>query len=38
VLEDIPSSADILIHLDIDVLAKQDMPRRKAWAELECWT
>ena len=25
-LERIPSSADILIHLDIDVLAKQDMP------------
>jgi arginase len=26
VVERIPSSADILIHLDIDVLAKQDMP------------
>lgn len=25
-LERIPASADILIHLDIDVLAKQDMP------------
>ncbi|HVT98638.1 MAG TPA: arginase family protein [Acidobacteriaceae bacterium] len=26
ILESIPSSADILIHLDIDVLAKQEMP------------
>lgn len=26
ILECIPSSADILIHLDIDVLAKQEMP------------
>jgi arginase len=26
VLECIPSSADILIHFDVDVLAKQDMP------------